>query len=245
MSNPFHACAITLFPEMFPGPLGFSLAGKGLKENLWQLSTLPLREFGKGVHRNVDDTPYGGGAGMVMRADVLAEALDAARAKLPHAALVCPSPRGAPVTQSLVRSLVQKGSVILLCGRFEGIDQRLFKAYPDMLEVNMGDMVLSGGEIPALALIDACVRLLPGVMGNTETLAEESFSYGGGNLLEYPHYTRPAAWRGMGVPEILVSGDHKAIENWRLTQALALTNERRKDLWTAYESGAPKRPKKD
>jgi tRNA (guanine37-N1)-methyltransferase len=227
----WRATVVTLFPELFPGPLGASLAGDALKRGLWSLETIALRDFGIGRHRQVDDTPAGGGAGMVLRADVVAAAVDAARTQSPDAPAVYLSPRGEPLTQALVRELAQGPGAILLAGRFEGLDQRVIDARA-LREVSIGDYVLSGGEIAAMALIDAVVRLLPGVVGQPESLAEESFEAG---LLEYPHYTRPREWEGRPIPEVLLSGDHKRIAEWRRAEAERLTRERRPDLWALRE----------
>jgi tRNA (guanine37-N1)-methyltransferase len=224
----WRATVLTIFPEMFPGPLGLSLAGKALAEGKWALSVIDIRDFATDKHRSVDDTPAGGGAGMVMRADIAAGSIDAARA---DAASGTPtlhlSPRGTPLTQTRVRDLAQGPGAILLSGRFEGIDQRVLEARA-VEEISIGDYVLSGGELAAQVLIDACVRLLPGVAGNESSLAEESFAQG---LLEYPHYTRPRDFEGRAIPEVLLSGDHKAIAEWRREQAERLTRERRPDLW--------------
>jgi tRNA (guanine37-N1)-methyltransferase len=231
MTRIWRATVLTLFPEMFPGPLGMSLAGKALAEAKWALQTIDIRDFATDKHRSVDDTPSGGGAGMVMRADVAAAAIDAARAAMPpETPTLYPSPRGRPLTQTRVRELAQGPGAILLCGRFEGIDERVLEAR-NVEEVSIGDYVLSGGELAAQVLIDACVRLLPGVAGNESSLAEESFAQG---LLEYPHYTRPREFEGRSIPEVLLSGDHAAIAKWRHEQAEALTQERRPDLWTEY-----------
>lgn len=228
----FSAIALTLFPDMFPGPLGHSIAGKALDKGIWSLQTLDLRDFALDKHRTVDDSPYGGGTGMVMKPDVLARALDHAKSLLPDATMIYPSPRGVPMTQALVTKLITPpSSVIILCGRFEGIDQRVIDHY-GLLEVSLGDFILSGGEIAALALLDAAVRLIPGVIGNAEAITQESFSatenFAG--LLEYPHYTRPPDWNGLGVPDVLLSGDHEKIKNWRLEQAKEITRKRRPDL---------------
>jgi tRNA (guanine37-N1)-methyltransferase len=224
----WRATVLTIFPEMFPGPLGFSLAGKALAEGKWALSVIDIRDFATDKHRSVDDTPSGGGAGMVMRADIAAAAIDIARA---DAASGTPtlylSPRGTPLTQMRVREIAHGPGAILLSGRFEGIDQRVLEAR-NVEEISIGDYVLSGGELAAQLLIDACVRLLPGVAGNEGSLAEESFAQG---LLEYPHYTRPREWEGRAIPEVLLSGDHKAIAEWRREQAERLTKDRRPDLW--------------
>jgi tRNA (guanine37-N1)-methyltransferase len=222
------ATVLTLFPEMFPGPLGVSLIGKALETGLWSLEVRDIREHGLGKHRTVDDTPAGGGPGMVMRADVAAAAVDAVeRMGRP---LIYLSPRGVPLTQARVRALAEGSGAILLCGRFEGLDQRVLDARK-VEEVSIGDYVLSGGELAAQVLIDASVRLLPGVAGNESSLAEESFASG---LLEYPHYTRPREFEGRAIPEVLLSGDHKAIAKWRREQAEALTKPRRPDLWAEH-----------
>jgi tRNA (guanine37-N1)-methyltransferase len=227
----WRATVLTIFPEMFPGPLGMSLAGKALAESKWGLTTIDIRDFATDKHRSVDDTPAGGGAGMVMRADIAAAAIDAARAAIPSdASTLYLSPRGRTLTQARVRELARGPGAILLCGRFEGIDQRVLDAR-NVEEVSIGDYVLSGGELAAQVLIDACVRLLPGVAGNESSLAEESFASG---LLEYPHYTRPREFEGRAIPEVLLSGDHKAIATWRREQAEALTKVRRPDLWAEH-----------
>jgi tRNA (guanine37-N1)-methyltransferase len=224
----WQATVLTIFPEMFPGPLGASLAGKALADGRWALSAIDIRDFAEGKHRSVDDTPAGGGAGMVMRADIAAAAIDAARRTvLPGAPAIYLSPRGLPLTQARVRELAAGPGVILLCGRFEGIDERVLEAR-GIEEISIGDYVLSGGELAALVLIDACVRLLPGVAGNESSLAEESFAEG---LLEYPHYTRPREFEGRQIPEVLLSGDHERIAKWRREQAEKLTRDRRPDLW--------------
>ncbi len=222
----FRATILTLFPEMFPGPLGLSLAGDALARGVWALETKQIREHGLGRHRTVDDTPAGGGPGMVMRADVLAAALDAATpADDPRPKLLM-SPRGAPLTQGRVRALAQGPGALILCARFEGVDERVIEAR-SLEEISVGDYILSGGEIAALALLDACVRLLPGVMGAQASGVEESFESG---LLEYPHYTRPREFEGRDIPEILLSGDHGKIAKWRREQAKVLTRTRRPDL---------------
>lgn len=225
MAEPWTARIITLLPEAFPGVLGLSLTGRALEQDLWRLQTVPLREFGQGRHRNVDDTPAGGGAGMVLRADVMAAAL--ADVPGPHLYL---SPRGRPFDQAMARDLAAGPGVTLICGRFEGLDQRAID-HLGLTEVSMGDFVLTGGEIAAQALIDACVRLLPGVLGNADSAVDESFSHG---LLEHPQYTRPALWEGLEIPPVLLSGNHAAIERWRAEQAAALTRARRPDLWAAW-----------
>ena len=223
---PWRASVLTLFPEMFPGPLGISLVGQALEAGLWSLATVPIREFGLGRHRAVDDTPAGGGAGMVMRADVLANVADHARQTEPDAPLIYLSPRGEPLTQKLAGELAAGPGVMLLAGRFEGVDERVILAR-QMREVSIGDYVLSGGELAAMVLIDACVRLLPGVIGAASSLGEESFE---GGLLEYPQYTKPREWEGHHIPEVLLSGDHKKIAEWRRREAERITAERRPDL---------------
>jgi tRNA (guanine37-N1)-methyltransferase len=217
------ATILTLYPEMFPGPLGHSLAGRALAEGIWSLDAVQIRDFATDRHRSVDDTPAGGGAGMVMRADVLAAALDSVPDGRPKLVM---SPRGSPLTQALVRDLAAGPGVTVLCGRFEGIDERLFEARP-VVPVSVGDYVLSGGEPAAFALLDACVRLLPGVMGAPSSGEEESFESG---LLEYPHYTRPVEWEGRRIPEVLRSGDHAKIAAWREAKAAEETRLRRPDL---------------
>jgi tRNA (guanine37-N1)-methyltransferase len=233
----WRASVLTIFPEMFPGPLARSLAGKALTSSIWSLDTTDIRAHATDKHRTVDDTPAGGGPGMVMKADVLAHALDA----IPHDTRprLLMSPRGAPLTQARVAQLAHGLGIVIICARFEGVDERLIKARR-LEEVSLGDFVLSGGEIAALALLDACVRLLPGVMGKEASAAEESFSAG---LLEYPQYTRPPVFEGEPIPEVLTSGDHSKIRAWREAQAERLTAERRPDLWAAYN--AQKKPEKE
>jgi tRNA (guanine37-N1)-methyltransferase len=223
------ARVLTIFPEMFPGPLSASLAGRALSEGIWELETVDIRAFARDKHRSVDDAPFGGGPGMVMRADVVDSAL--AETMDPAVPTIYLNPRGRLLTQSRVRELAAGPGVTLLCGRFEGVDERVLEARA-VEEVSLGDFVLSGGEPAALALIDACVRLLPGVVGAEESLAEESFE---GGLLEYPHYTRPQSWCGREVPEVLLSGHHEKIAAWRLDQAERITRDRRPDLWAAYQ----------
>lgn len=247
----FSAVVLSLFPEMFPGTLGYSLAGKALENGLWSLQTLNIRDFATDKHRTVDDTPYGGGVGMVMKPDVLSAALDHARSLLPNASIIYPSPRGKVMHQSMAQSLASTpSSLIILCGRFEGIDQRVIDHY-SMLEVSLGDFVLSGGEIAAMALLDATIRLLPGVIGNDQATKNDSFSAHSSlfeqmatkkqpiftentkdfaGLLEYPHYTRPPDWNGRKVPDVLLSGDHQKIQQWRLEQAKDITLARRPEL---------------
>ena len=232
MTAIWRATVLTIFPEMFPGPLGSSLAGKALAEGKWALRTIDIRDFATDKHRSVDDTPAGGGAGMVMRADVVASAIDAARAGVkPGTPTLYLSPRGKTLTQQCVRDLAQGPGAILLCGRFEGIDQRVLEAR-DIEEISIGDYVLSGGELATQVLIDACVRLIPGVAGNESSLAEESFAAG---LLEYPHYTRPRDFEGRAIPDVLLSGDHKKIAEWRRAEAEKLTQDRRPDLWQRHK----------
>ena len=226
----FAATVLTLYPEMFPGPLGISLAGRALAEGKWSLDCVQIRDFASDKHRTVDDTPAGGGAGMVLRADVLSAAVDHACARHPGTPILALTPRGKPLTQARVRQLAQGPGVILLCGRFEGFDERIFAART-IEEVSLGDIVLSGGEPAALMLLDACIRLLPGVMGAASSGAEELFENG---LLEYPHYTRPAEWEGRTIPEVLRSGDHAKIAAWRKRQSEIDTRLRRPDLWQRH-----------
>src|ERR1700722_9277933 len=238
MTSPWRATVLTLFPEMFPGPLGVSLAGKALATGVWQLEARDIRASATDRHRSVDDTPAGGGPGMVLRAHVLAAAIDAAEFASDRPRLLM-SPRGRPLTQSRVRQLAAGPGPLIVCGRFEGIDQRVIEAR-QLDEVSVGDYVLSGGEIAAMALIDACVRLLPGVMGAAASGSEESFADG---LLESPQYTRPQVWEGQPIPEVLLSGDHVKIAAWRRSEAERLTKARRPDLWERY-SGPKKGPAK-
>jgi tRNA (guanine37-N1)-methyltransferase len=240
MTTPWRAGVLTLFPEMFPGPLGASLAGRGLREGLWRLDALDMRPFGLGRHRSVDDTPFGGGAGVVLRPDVVDAACAAALAEAPERPLVALTPRGEPLAQPLVRELAAGPGIVLLCGRFEGIDQRVIEAR-GMREVSVGDYVLSGGEPAALVLLDACVRLLPGIMGAAESADEESFA-GDGALLEYPHYTRPAEWNGRRVPEVLLSGHHAEVARWRRAEAERATRDRRPDLWRSRAADPSRTP---
>lgn len=223
----WRADILTLLPAMFPGALGESLAGRALANQIWSLKVTDMRDFGLGRHRAVDDTPFGGGAGMVLRADVVDEAIASVADERP---LIFLTPRGAPLTQAKVRELADGPGAILVCGRFEGIDQRVIDARQGE-EISIGDYVLSGGELPALVLLDAVIRLLPGVMGHAESGVEESFSL---PLLEYPHYTRPALWAERAVPEVLTQGNHAAIAAWRRQQAVALTQSRRPDLYARY-----------
>lgn len=226
----FTAQVLTLYPEMFPGPLGVSLAGRALGEGIWACSPMSIRDFATDKHRTVDDTPAGGGAGMVLRADIVARAVDHALAERPDLPVLAMTPRGEPITQARVRALAQGPGATILCGRFEGFDERLFDARP-VEQVSMGDIILSGGEMGALMLLDACIRLLPGVMGAASSGDEESFESG---LLEYPHYTRPALWEGRTIPEVLRSGDHAKIAAWRKQRAEDDTRLRRPDLWERH-----------
>ena len=255
----FQTQILTLYPEMFPGPLGISLAGRALEEGKWCCSPIHIRDFATDKHRTVDDTPAGGGAGMVLRADILSAALNfakgemAAKISIRHepiegqaglrngassartdwggTSILAMTPRGTPITQTRISEIASGPGVTIICGRFEGFDERLFDAHPDIEQVSMGDIVLSGGEIGALMLLDACIRLLPGVMGAASSGVEESFEQG---LLEYPHYTRPQNWEGRMIPEVLRSGDHAKIAAWRKQQAEADTRLRRPDLWERY-----------
>lgn len=225
-----RAVVLTLFPGMFPGPLGFSLSGRALERGLWSLSAVDIRAHATDRHATVDDAPFGGGAGMVLRPDVVDAAIEAAWPQ--DGPLLYLSPRGRVLDQARVADLARQPSVTLLCGRYEGVDQRVLDARP-IEEVSLGDYVLSGGELAAMVLLDAVVRLIPGVMGTMDSLAEESFA---GGLLEYPHYTRPAEWRGRSVPEVLISGHHQNVAAWRLAQAEDITRRRRPDLWARYSA---------
>ena len=231
----FAATLLTLYPEMFPGPLGQSLAGKALADGIWSLSARNIRDFATDKHRSVDDTPAGGGPGMVLRADVVAAAIDGTANGTPVLAM---TPRGAPLTQARIRTLAAGPGVTILCGRFEGFDERLF-ARRAIEEVSIGDYILSGGEVAALVLLDACVRLLPGVMGAALSGVDESFEMG---LLEHPHYTRPPEWEGLAIPEVLRSGDHAKIAAWRSARSEADTRLRRPDLWERYSSAPGRSP---
>ena len=233
----WRASVLTIFPEMFPGPLGASLAGKALASGAWALDVTDIRDFATDKHRTIDDTPAGGGPGMVMKADVLGRAVDAVATDARPRLLM--SPRGTPLTQARIEALSRHAGVVLVCGRFEGVDERII-AGRGLEEVSVGDYVLSGGELAAMALIDACVRLLPGIMGAPTSGAEESFTE---SLLEYPHYTRPQVWEGRLIPEILTSGDHAKIAAWRRAEAERLTKERRPDLWAAFLQHFRKPPK--
>ena len=240
VAGAWKAKVLTLFPEAFPGTLGLSLTGKALQEGLWSLEIIDIRDFATDKHRSVDDTPAGGGAGMVLRADVVAAAIDHA-AVGPDWPVIYLSPRGKPMDQTLAQKLAQAPGLTLLCGRFEGVDERVLQAR-NVLEVSLGDFVLTGGEIAAMALIDATVRLIPRVLGNAESTERESFSDG---LLEHPHYTRPTDWEGRAIPEILLSGHHAKIAEWRQSQAEKLTKERRPDLWRAWLAAQGRDPVRD
>lgn len=223
----FKATILTLYPEMFPGPLGQSLSGRGLEKGLWELETFQIRDVATDKHRSVDDTPAGGGAGMVLRADILAKAIDAAAPEGDPRPKFLMSPRGRPFTQKMAHELAASDGALIVCGRFEGVDQRVIEAR-NLQEVSIGDYILSGGEIAAITMLDAVVRLIPGVMGNMESAETESFETG---LLEHPHYTRPVEFEGRAIPEVLTSGNHRKIAEWRQEQAEKLTAERRPDLW--------------
>ena len=229
----WRASVLTIFPEMFPGPLGVSLAGKALEAKVWALDTVDIRAHATDKHRSVDDTPAGGGPGMVMRADVLARAIDSVP-PIGRPRLLM-SPRGSPLTQARVAALAKGQGAVIVCGRFEGVDERVIEAR-GLEEVSLGDYVLSGGELAAMALIDACVRLLPGVVGQSASIVEESFAEG---LLEYPQYTRPAVFEGLPIPEVLTSGDHRNVAQWRREAAERLTRGRRPDLWAKYAARKP------
>ena len=226
----FKATILTLYPDMFPGPLGHSLSGRARDKGLWDLETSQIRDFATDKHRSVDDTPAGGGAGMVLRADILAKAIDAAAQPIDPRPRILMSPRGRPLTQERAHQLAEGPGAIIVCGRFEGIDQRVIDTR-QLEEISVGDYILSGGEIGAITMLDAVIRLIPGVMGNMESADTESFETG---LLEHPHYTRPAVFEGLGIPSVLTSGNHKKIHDWRLAEAERLTRDRRPDLWDAY-----------
>src|ERR1700719_1021477 len=236
----WRATVLTIFPEMFPGPLGVSLAGKASANGIWSLAAVDIRDFAGDKHRTVDDTPAGGGPGMIMKADVLGRAIDAATDDRPRLLM---SPRGQPLTQARVWELAQGPGIVAVCGRFEGVDERVIEGR-GLIEVSVGDYVLSGGELATMVLIDACVRLIPGVMGTDASATDESFS---SHLIEYPQFTRPQVWEGRAIPEVLTSGDHAKVDAWRRAQAERLTRERRPDLWAAYravaESGKKGPPK--
>lgn len=229
MSKPWQATVITLMPEMYPGPLAHSLIGEAHMASVWKLNVMSLRDFGTGIHQKVDDSPYGGGAGMVLKPDVADAAINVAKEQAPNAQLIHFSPRGERMSQPLLRELAQT-DLILFCGRYEALDERVLEKHQPR-EVSLGDFVLTGGDVPAMALIEGCVRLLPGVVGKHASLGQESFGDGEyARLLEYPHYTKPAIWEGRAVPEVLTSGHHANIEQWRLEQARRITKARRPDL---------------
>lgn len=237
----FRAQILTLFPEMFPGPLGFSLPGRALADGVWSCKTFNIRDYATDKHKTVDDTPYGGGAGMVMRPDIIDQAIKAAAADDGEAAFkIYLSPRGRVFDQRLAEQILSAGSVLLLCGRYEGVDQRVIERH-NLAEVSLGDFVLAGGEVAAMTVLESVIRLIPGVMGNAATVSEESFV---NSLLEYPHYTRPPEWEGLKVPEVLLSGHHENVKIWRKQQSEALTCQSRPDLWQKYEINRKKLSKK-
>lgn len=238
MENLLHAVILSIFPEIFPGPLAFSLAGKALEKNIWSYETVNIRDFGITKHKTVDDIPYGGNPGLVMRPDVLGKAIEYSQEKLSKKESVTKniyyfSPKGTVINQNIISKIISQKNVILLCGRFEGIDQRVIDEY-NITEISMGNFVLSGGEIAAIALLDACIRLLPGVISNKESLREESFSAGNEYLLEYPLYTRPQEWKNRSVPEILISGHHEKIKQWKKQESIKITKDRKPDLLKLY-----------
>ncbi|MEO1241262.1 MAG: tRNA (guanosine(37)-N1)-methyltransferase TrmD [Pseudomonadota bacterium] len=235
----WRATVLTLYPELFPGPLDASVLGRGAADGLWSLDTVNIRDFSDNKYGSVDDTPAGGGSGLVMRADILAQAIDSVPRN--DRSIICLSPRGAPLTQARANALSEGQGLIALCGRFEGVDERIFEAR-GIEEVSIGDFVLAGGEIAAMALIEACVRLIPGVLGSASSLGEESFE---GGLLEYPQYTRPREFEGRAIPDVLLSGDHKKIADWRDEKRKEITRTRRPDLWERFQSDGPIRRSKN
>ena len=232
MENYLHAIILSIFPEIFPGPLAFSLAGKALKKNIWSYETINIRDFGITKHKTVDDIPYGGSTGLVMRPDVLGNAIEYSQKKTSNNKaknIYYFSPKGTVINQNIISKLISQKNIILLCGRFEGIDQRIIDEY-NITEISLGNFVLSGGEIAAIAFLDACIRLLPGVISNKESLQEESFSIGSECLLEYSLYTRPRNWKNRSVPKVLISGDHEKIKQWRKQESIRITKDRKPDL---------------
>ncbi len=227
----FKTHIITLFPDLFPGPLGASVLGRGLDEKRWSLETVPLRSFGAGRHASVDDTPAGGGPGMVLRADILARAIDSISPPADPRPRLLMSPRGTPLDQEMAQKLAREPGLVIACGRFEGVDQRVIEAR-NLREISIGDYVMTGGEVAAMALLESVVRLLPGILGESSSTVEESHA---GGLLEYPHYTRPREFEGRNIPDILLSGDHGKIANWRQEQSRQLTRTRRPDLWSRFK----------
>ena len=238
----FAAHIITAYPEMFPGPLGESLSGRALDDGLWDMAVHDLRQFGDGKHKNIDDTPAGGGPGMVLRADIAAAALDRVTDGARTLPVILPSPRGVPFSQELAASWAQESGLIFLCNRFEGVDERFIEARQP-LEVSLGDYVLGGGELAAMVMLEAVLRLVPGMMGKLESGADESFSAQNDGLLEYPHYTRPQQWEGRAIPDVVTSGDHEKLSAWRRAQSQSVTQKRRADLWAAYQGDTTPRKK--
>ena len=235
--NNFHVTILTIFPEMFPGPLGCSLAGKGLEKNHWSLDVINIRDFGRTKHKNVDDEACGGGNGLIMRPDVLGSALDKALDAYPGATIYYPSPRGVMLNQNVSKKIAQGKNIIILCGRFEGIDERVIDEY-NVQQISVGDYVLSGGEVAAITILDSVVRLLPGVLANQETLKEESFEVeiDGLQLIEHPLYTKPSVWRGREVPEVLLSGNHARIEKWKMTESIRVTRARHENYYLGVKN---------
>ncbi len=232
MESKFHATILTLFPEMFPGILDHALAGRALRNGLWSYDTVNIRDYATNKHKNVDDTPAGGGAGMILRPDVVGNAIDDVLSKKNYPTKIYFSPRGIKVTQGFIKDIVNKKNALFLCGRYEGLDQRVIDEY-NLLEVSLGDFILSGGEACTLTVLDACIRMVDGVVGNRESLTNDSFE---NDLLEYPLYTKPYSWKGREIPDILQSGHHKRINEWRLEKSLDITKQRRPDLWAEYKN---------